>query len=43
VTNANLEEMFAEHGAVRSAEVIMDRDKGTSKDFGFVEMADDQA
>ena len=43
VTNANLEEMFAEHGAVRSAEVIMDRDKGTSKGFGFVEMADDQA
>jgi cold-inducible RNA-binding protein len=43
VTNANLEEMFAEHGVVRSAEVIMDRDKGTSKGFGFVEMADDQA
>jgi RNA recognition motif-containing protein len=33
--------MFAEHGAVRSAEIIIDRDKGTSKGFGFVEMADE--
>jgi len=43
VTNADLEAMFAEHGAVRSAEVVMDRDRGGSKGFGFVEMADDQA
>lgn len=43
VTNASLEEMFAEFGAVRSAQVVMDRDSGSSKGFGFVEMADDQA
>jgi RNA recognition motif-containing protein len=39
-TNADLESLFAEHGQVRSAQVIMDRDTGRSKGFGFVEMAD---
>jgi len=43
VTNADLEQMFAEFGAVRSAEVIQDRDTGRSKGFGFVEMGDDNA
>jgi cold-inducible RNA-binding protein len=43
VTNANLEELFATFGAVRSAQVIQDRDTGRSKGFGFVEMADDNA
>jgi len=43
VTNADLEQMFAEFGSVRSAEVIQDRDTGRSKGFGFVEMADDNA
>lgn len=38
VTNADLEGLFAEFGTVRSAEVIMDRDTGRSKGFGFVEM-----
>ena len=33
--------MFAEFGAVRSAQVIQDRDTGRSKGFGFVEMADE--
>jgi len=42
-TNASLESLFAEHGSVRSAQVVMDRDTGSSKGFGFVEMADDQA
>ncbi len=41
VTNQSLEEMFAEFGAVRSAQVIQDRDTGRSKGFGFVEMADE--
>jgi cold-inducible RNA-binding protein len=41
VTDANLEAMFTAHGAVRSAQVIMDRDTGRSKGFGFVEMAND--
>lgn len=38
--NAELESLFAEFGQVRSAQVIMDRDTGRSKGFGFVEMAD---
>ena len=37
-TDADLEAMFAAHGSVRSAQVIMDRDTGRSKGFGFVEM-----
>ena len=43
VTNASLEGLFAEFGAVRSAQVVMDRETGRSKGFGFVEMADDNA
>lgn len=43
VSNGDLEEMFAAHGNVRSAQVVMDRDTGRSKGFGFVEMSDDQA
>jgi RNA recognition motif-containing protein len=39
VVNADLEEMFSAHGSVRSAQVIMDRDTGRSKGFGFVEMS----
>jgi RNA recognition motif-containing protein len=37
-----LEQMFSPHGAVQSAQVIMDRDTGRSKGFGFVEMGSDQ-
>src|SRR5204863_2462032 len=33
--------MFAAHGSVRSAQVIVDRDTGRSKGFGFVEMGSD--
>ncbi len=36
--NAELEQMFAEYGTVESAAVIMDRDTGRSRGFGFVEM-----
>src|SRR4030088_2783934 len=42
VTDADLEAMFAAHGTVESAQVIMDRDTGRSKGFGFVEMKTDQ-
>jgi cold-inducible RNA-binding protein len=42
VGNRELEQMFAAHGAVASATVIMDRDTGRSKGFGFVEMGNDQ-
>jgi RNA recognition motif-containing protein len=41
VENSELEEMFAAHGSVRSAQIIMDRDTGHSKGFGFVEMSAD--
>ncbi len=40
VTNASLEELFAQYGSVRSAQVIQDRETGRSKGFGFVEMND---
>jgi cold-inducible RNA-binding protein len=42
VTDSALEAMFAAHGSVQSAQVIMDRDTGRSKGFGFVEMSNDQ-
>ncbi len=41
VTDSALEQMFAAHGTVQSAQVIMDRDTGRSKGFGFVEMGSD--
>src|SRR5881409_2866187 len=42
VTDQTLEQLFAAHGTVQSAEVIMDRDTGRSKGFGFVEMSSDE-
>jgi cold-inducible RNA-binding protein len=42
VTDSALQSMFEPHGDVLSAQVIMDRDTGRSKGFGFVEMATDQ-
>jgi cold-inducible RNA-binding protein len=41
VTDSDLQTMFAAHGTVQSAQVIMDRDTGRSKGFGFVEMGSD--
>ena len=37
-TSADLETLFAQHGEVRNAQVITDRDTGRSRGFGFVEM-----
>jgi RNA recognition motif-containing protein len=42
VTDSSLEQLFAAHGTVQSAQVIMDRETGRSKGFGFVEMGSDQ-
>lgn len=42
VTDADLRQLFEQHGQVASSQVIMDRDTGRSKGFGFVEMASDQ-
>ena len=41
VTDATLESNFAEFGGVSSAKVMMDRETGRSKGFGFVEMGSD--
>ena len=38
MTDSSLQERFAEFGTVQSAKVMMDRDSGRSKGFGFVEM-----
>jgi RNA recognition motif-containing protein len=42
VGDGELERLFAAFGTVQSAQVIMDRDTGRSKGFGFVEMGTDQ-
>jgi RNA recognition motif-containing protein len=41
VDSSALEQLFAAHGTVQSAQVITDRDTGRSKGFGFVEMSSD--
>lgn len=44
VTSADLELLMSQFGKVESAEVVMDRETGRSKGFGFVEMGtDDEA
>src|SRR5262249_52207157 len=42
VTDSDLSKLFEPHGTVESAQVIMDRDTGRSKGFGFVEMGSNQ-
>ena len=42
VGDTQLQEMFAQFGTVDSVQVIMDRDTGRSKGFGFVEMSTDE-
>jgi RNA recognition motif-containing protein len=37
----DLQQAFAAHGSVNSAKVMMERDTGRSKGFGFVEMGSD--
>lgn len=39
-TDADLQSLFEKHGKVASARVIMDRETGRAKGFGFVEMPD---
>ena len=41
VDSSALEQLFAPHGTVESAQIITDRDTGRSKGFGFVEMSSD--
>lgn len=42
MNKSDLEQMFAAHGTVTSAQVITDRETQRSKGFGFVEMGSDQ-
>ena len=42
-TDSTLNELFAPYGQVESARVITDRDTGSSKGFGFVEMSNSDA
>ncbi|MDL2220936.1 RNA-binding protein [Parabacteroides sp. OttesenSCG-928-N08] len=42
ITDADLNELFAEYGEVTSSKVILDRETGRSRGFGFVEMSNDE-
>ncbi len=42
VRDGDLEQAFGQFGAVTSAKVMMERDTGRSKGFGFVEMGTDE-
>jgi len=41
VSQEDLQDLFAQYGTVTSAKVIIDRETGNSKGYGFVEMDDD--
>lgn len=43
VDDQSLGTLFAQFGEVESARIVMDRDSGRSKGFGFVEMSTDSA
>jgi len=40
-SSSDLEALFKPYGEVAAAEVVMDRDTGRSRGFGFVQMAND--
>ena len=42
MTDSDLQNLFEQHGTVQSAQIIVDRDTGRSKGFGFVEMSTSQ-
>ena len=42
INKSDLEQMFAAHGTVASAQVITDRETQRSKGFGFIEMGSEQ-
>jgi len=43
ITDADLNDLFGEYGDITTAKVIMDRETGRSKGYGFVEMEDETA
>lgn len=42
INDADLNDLFAEYGEITSAKVIMDRETGRSRGFGFVEMINEE-
>jgi RNA recognition motif-containing protein len=40
MTEDSLKKLFEKHGSVASAKIIIDKNSGRSKGFGFVEMAE---
>lgn len=38
IGDSDLEELFASHGTIESAQVVKDKESGRSRGFGFVEM-----
>jgi RNA recognition motif-containing protein len=42
MSDGDLSQLFASHGTVQSARVVLDRDTGLPRGFGFVEMGTDQ-
>lgn len=42
-TDADLREAFSQFGTVTDSVVIMDRETGRSRGFGFIEISDDNA
>jgi RNA recognition motif-containing protein len=43
ITDVQLESLFAQHGAVDSAQVMRNQESGRGRGFGFVEMSDSEA
>ena len=43
INETDLSDLFGEHGAVEEAIIIMDRETGRSRGFGFVTMTDSGA
>lgn len=42
ISDEELRQLFADYGEITSAKVIMDRETGRSRGFGFVELSDDE-
>jgi len=43
INDSDLMDLFNEYGEISSAKVVMDRESGRSKGYGFVEMEDEAA
>jgi RNA recognition motif-containing protein len=43
INEATVRDLFATHGAVESVSLILDRDTGKPRGFGFVQMSTDDA